>query len=116
MPSVRYLGRFLDRPGGPRGGQNGAQRRPKSDLKIDAKNNRMLERSSDRLGAILVPSWGQEGQNRKKKWLWLENWACATTILEPQPPFYAKSAPNPHHSHFFRDRRTGHPWQTFTGP
>ena len=31
--------------GGPRGQQNGAQRRPKSDLKIDAKNDRMLERS-----------------------------------------------------------------------
>ena len=38
-------GGFLDRPGGPRGRQNGAQRRPKSDLKIDAKNDRMLERS-----------------------------------------------------------------------
>ena len=44
-PRVRYLGRFLDRPGGPRGAQNGAQRRPKSDLKIDAKNDRMLEPS-----------------------------------------------------------------------
>ena len=45
MPSVGYLGRFLERPGGPRGHQNGAQRRPKSDLKIDGKNDRTLERS-----------------------------------------------------------------------
>ncbi len=38
-------GGFLDRPGGPRGRQNGAQRRPKSVLKIDAKYAGMLKRS-----------------------------------------------------------------------
>ena len=57
-------GGFLDRPGGPRGRQNGAQRRPKSDLKIDAKNDRMLERSQDRLGAILGRSWCHLGARR----------------------------------------------------
>ena len=104
-PSVRYLGRFLDRPGGPRGRQNGAQRRPKSDLKIDAKNDRMLERSQDRLGAILGRSWCHLGarrvKNQKKvavartRCIFSKKNGCGSRTGHGQPPFSS-------HSHLFR--------------
>ena len=113
-PRVRYLGRFLNRPGGPRwifGSPWGPKRAPKRSPKTTNKRseNRCQKRSHVRtvsrptwgdLGPILVPSWGQEAHFWKKsgcglsgahffkkKWLWLENWAWATTVLEPQPPF-----------------------------
>ena len=92
------------RPGGPK---RAPKRSPKTTKKRS--ENRCKKRSHVRtvsrptwgdLGPILVPSWGQEGQKSKKsgcgsnavhffkkKWLWLENWAWATTVLEPQPPF-----------------------------
>ena len=118
----------------------GPKRAPKRSLKTTKKRceNRckirchvttVLRPTWGDLGQILVPSWGQEGQNRKKsgcglrtvhffkkKWLWLENWACATTILEPQPPFYAKSEPNPSHSYFFPEFPPGRGWLPATGP
>ena len=121
------------RPGGPK-------RAPKRSPKTTKKRfeNRCQKRPHVRtvsrptwgdLGPILVPSWGQEGQKLqksgcgsnamhffKKKWLWLENWAWATTVLEPQPPFFLKNAPFSSHSHFFGDRGAGRAWPTFTGP
>ena len=122
--------------GPPRGPKRAPKRSPKTTKKRS--ENRCKKRSHVRtvsrptwgdLGPILVPSWGQEGQKSKKsgcgsnavhffkkKWLWLENWAWATTVLEPQPPFFWKNAPFSSHSHFFGDRGAGRAWRTFTGP